>query len=187
MAHRFNPEKASKLTSPKRKELIPQETVIRLLDIKSNDVIADLGAGNGYFTIPMAKSTNKEIFAIDIEPKMLQLLDENATSEGINNITYLHGSLEEIPIENESIDKTLIAFVMHEITNIVVVIEQLNRIMKPDGKILILEWDTVQSEMGPPLGHRIGSNELKLYFEQCGLQVSVEQINDQIYGLLIKK
>jgi 2-polyprenyl-3-methyl-5-hydroxy-6-metoxy-1,4-benzoquinol methylase len=83
MGHRFNPEKASKLLDPKRKQLISVETVIRLLEIKDNDVIADLGAGNGYFSIPMAKSTDMEIYAIDIEPKMLQFLQDYADSEDV--------------------------------------------------------------------------------------------------------
>ncbi|MDF2947476.1 MAG: SAM-dependent methyltransferase [Bacillales bacterium] len=187
MGHRFNPENASKLMNPKRMELIPPNTVTELLELNSSDEVSDLGAGNGYFTIPLAKSTQQTVYAIDIEPKMLDLLKENAIKENITNITYLHGSLEEIPLEDESVDKILIAFVMHEIPNITKAVSELKRIMKSYSKILVLEWDTVQSEMGPPLNHRIGANELKLYFEQCGLQVKVEQVNEQIYGLLMSK
>ncbi len=53
--HRFHHSKAEKLLNPKRRELIAPEEVVSLLHISERDVVADLGAGNGYFTVPIAK------------------------------------------------------------------------------------------------------------------------------------
>lgn len=185
MGHRFNPEKAGKLLDPTRQEIISPETVMNLLELKSDDTIADLGAGNGYFTVPMAHKTNKEVFAVDIEPKMLNLLKEHAEQEKASNIIYLEGNLEEIPLENESADKALIAFVTHEVPDIVKMMEELKRVIKPAGKILILEWDVVDSKMGPPIHERIPSDQLKKQFEENGLHGEVHQINEQVYALLL--
>ena len=185
MGHRFNPDKAGKLLNPKRRELITPDTVLSLLEIKSSDTIADLGAGNGYFTVPMAHKTEKQVFAVDIEPKMLSLLKEHAANENATNIVYLEGNLEEIPLENQSSDKALIAFVSHEVPHLDKMIEELKRIMKPSGKILILEWDVIESESGPPLHERIPSAELKKVFEANGLHGDVHQINEQVYALLL--
>ncbi|XJZ28904.1 class I SAM-dependent methyltransferase [Bacillota bacterium Lsc_1132] len=185
VGHRFNPEKAGKLLDPKRREIISPNTVIKLLDIQSTDTIADLGAGNGYFTVPMAHTTEKEVFAVDIEPKMLALLKEHAANEHASNIVYLEGNLEEIPLENQSADKALIAFVTHEVPNVVKMIGELKRVMKPSGKILILEWDVVNSESGPPIHERIPSEQLKKEFEENGLHGEVHQMNEQVYALLL--
>jgi ubiquinone/menaquinone biosynthesis C-methylase UbiE len=187
MGHRFNPKKASKLLDPKRKELIQPETVIRLLEIKENEIIADLGAGNGYFSVPIAKKVIGELYAVDIEPKMLKLLKEQADSEAVKNIVYVEGNLEDIPLENESIDKILIAFVTHEIPNLKKAIQEFKRILKPNGKLLVLEWDTVQSEIGPPLSERIPSEDLKNQFEQDRFKGRFEQINEQMYALVFNK
>ncbi len=185
MGHRFNPDKAGKLLDPKRREIITPDTVINLLEIQSTDTIADLGAGNGYFTVPMAHKTEKQVFAVDIEAKMLALLKDHAANENATNIVYLEGNLEEIPLENQSADKALIAFVTHEVPHVDKMIVELKRVMKPSGKILILEWDVVESESGPPLHERIPSAELKRVFETNGLHGDVHQINKQVYGLLL--
>lgn len=185
MGHRFNPDKAGKLLDPKRQEMISPDTVINLLDIKTTDTIADLGAGNGYFTVPMAKKTNQDVYAVDIEPKMLALLKDHAEKENASNIIYLEGNLEEIPLENHSAEKALIAFVTHEVPDRKKMIGDLKRVIKPSGKILILEWDVVESESGPPLHERIPSSQLLKEFADNGLKGEVHQVNEQIYALLL--
>ncbi len=183
--HRFNPAKANKLIDPKRKEWITPEEAIRLLDIQDDDTITDLGAGNGYFTLPMALKTNKEVIAVDIEPQMLDLLLHRAKEQGLENIQYVESNLENIQIENDRTDKILVAFVIHEVKDIGKAMEEMKRIKKKDGKILILEWQPVEAEMGPPLHERIPPEELKVKIEDAGLSVSVHHLNEQVYGLVI--
>lgn len=57
--HRFNPDKADKLLDRKRRELVPPEQVIKELNVNQENVIADLGAGNGFFTLPFIGKSNK--------------------------------------------------------------------------------------------------------------------------------
>nr|WP_156289463.1 methyltransferase domain-containing protein [Oceanobacillus salinisoli] len=84
---RFNPEKASKLLDPSRKKIIDPLEVIKMIGLSREDTVADLGAGNGYFSIPIAEYTNQTVYAVDIEPKMFHSLQENAKALGIKNIT----------------------------------------------------------------------------------------------------
>ncbi len=72
---RFNPDRAHVLASSDRKKRLPPEEVIDHLDIRSSDIIADLGAGTGFFTIPIAKQAQR-IQAVDIEPRMLEMLKQ---------------------------------------------------------------------------------------------------------------
>jgi ubiquinone/menaquinone biosynthesis C-methylase UbiE len=73
---RFDPSKAQVLFSEERRTLLPVEAVVQHLELVPEDVVADLGAGSGYFTIPMAKQVKGPVYAVDIEPKMLALLKE---------------------------------------------------------------------------------------------------------------
>lgn len=63
--HRFRPEKAGKLLDPKRKNIVSPEQVMDVLEIKLGDIVADLGAGNGYFTVPIAQKTKAPVYAIE--------------------------------------------------------------------------------------------------------------------------
>lgn len=183
--HVFNPDKAGKLLDPKRKEQLPPEKVLDLFDLKAGDTVADLGAGNGFFTIPMAKRTGQTVYAVDIEPKMLAGLKEHAERESVNNIDYIVGSLAETTLKEHSMTHVFSSFVMHEVPNLEAVFKELKRILTEDGKGLILDWEAVESESGPPLEVRIPSQKLKTSFEDFGFKTELHKINETVYALLI--
>ncbi|PLR82194.1 SAM-dependent methyltransferase [Bacillus canaveralius] len=183
--HRFNPEKADKLLDTKRKELIDPEQVISLLGLRKNDAVADLGAGNGYFTIPLAKETNDVVYAVDIEPKMLELLKERASKENLKNIQFIESDLENINLKERSVSKAVVAFVMHEIPNMEKALGEFKRILKPNGTLLILEWEAVKTEAGPPLHERIASGDMEQFLWKNGLKSSAVSLNEAIYAVAI--
>ncbi len=186
-SHVFNPEKAGMLLDPKRKEKLPPDQILDLLDLKQGDVAADLGAGNGFFTIPMAKRTTQTVYAVDIEPKMLEGLKEHAKREQVETIEYVTGSLAETTLKNHSITKLFSSFVMHEVPDLKDVFEEMDRILVDGGKGLILDWEAVESESGPPLHVRIPSNQLKKEFEAYGFKTQLDRIREEVYALIITK
>lgn len=169
---RFNPEMANKLMSVDRKKVLPPGKLIAYLDIRPSDRIADLGAGNGYFAIPMAKKA-KAVFAVDIEPKMLRMLKENANQEQLNNILYIESDLDKIQLDDDSVNKVMISLVLHEVPNIDQTLREIKRILKRGGQMLIIEWEGVQTESGPPLRHRISSSEITDILERNGFEAEV--------------
>lgn len=183
--HRFKPEKAEKLLDPKRQELIPPDIVIETLDIQKSDMVADLGAGNGYFTLPLAKQTNETVYAVDIEPRMLDLLKERADKEKLQNIQYIESNLENIQLKDNSVDKAVIAFVMHEIPNMEKAISEFKRILKLDGRLVIVEWEATESEIGPPLHERISSKDMHQFLLENGIHSKSIQLNEAMYILSI--
>jgi len=183
--HLFNSEKAGRLLDPKRKEYIAPEQVMSLLKINKNDVIADLGAGNGYFTVPIAKETTTNVYAIDVQDDMLQLLKKHARHEKVDNIEYILGDVEETSLPSQSVDKGIMAFVYHEVANPDAVLREIQRILKPDGKFLIVEWEAVESEIGPPLNERIPSKKLLEYINTRFKQTDLISFHSSVYGILI--
>lgn len=184
--HRFNPEKAEKLLAPNRRELIDLEKAMLLLNIQDADTVADFGSGNGFFTLPFAKATNEAVYAVDIEPKMLELLKERAEQEGIRNIQYIESNLEEIKLDDCLVNKAIIAFVMHEIPNMEKALNEFKRIMKRNGRFLILDWEAVESEIGPPLHHRISSSDMQLFLSKNGLKSEVTLLHESIYAIIVE-
>ncbi|MGX1899749.1 class I SAM-dependent methyltransferase [Thermolongibacillus altinsuensis] len=183
--HRFKPEKASKLLDPKRYELLQPEKMVREFGIQKEDMVADLGAGNGFFTLPMALYA-KKVFAVDIEPKMLELLKERASEQGIENIELIESDLDHIRLEDDSVDKALAAFVLHEVPNLERTLTEIKRILKPNGTLLIIEWEAVESEMGPPIHERIASDVLAAKAKEHGFTVEMIHPHPSFYVLVAK-
>ncbi|MCM3716675.1 class I SAM-dependent methyltransferase [Alkalihalobacillus oceani] len=181
---RFNPNDADKLMSTKRKELIPPNMVIEMLDLNMKDTVADLGAGNGYFTLPIAKGVKKTVYAVDIEPKMLEMLKVNAVEEQIDNINYVVSDIENIQLD--LVNKALITFVIHEVPNLDKALCEIKRILKPGGQLLLLEWEAVETEMGPPLHERIPSQKLGELLRGNGFDIEVTHLNPAIYAIEAK-
>lgn len=182
MGHRFKPENVQKLHDPKREKLLPAAEIIRNFGIDRGDRVADLGAGSGYFTIPIAKVTGLDVYAVDIEPKMLDVLKQRAMTANVHNIRYIVSDLENIPLENDAVDKLIAAFVLHEVGNLSNALHEIKRILKPGGKCLVLEWEAVETEMGPPLSERIPSAKLAATLRRHGFDTELYHPHEAYYS-----
>ncbi|WP_052475845.1 class I SAM-dependent methyltransferase [Cohnella kolymensis] len=111
---RFNPEHLAKLDNPERRAMLPPEPLIAKLGVKGEVAVLDLGAGTGYFTLPIAQITDGTVYALDVEPKMLETIKNKAEEKGMENIRYVEGTLEQIPMEDATIDRVVASLVLHE-------------------------------------------------------------------------
>lgn len=89
--------------------------MIEYLNVQANDRIAGLGAETGFFTLPVAKRVKEKYIVLDIEPKMLKLLKENAESEQSKNITYIQSDLDDLELVGAQVNKVIISHVLHEV------------------------------------------------------------------------
>jgi len=183
--HRFNPEKADLLLDPRRREKLPPEEILALLEIEKGDIIADLGSGNGYFTVPIAEKTGTTVYAVDIEPKMLDSLMDHAAKADVKNIQPVTSDLAQIKLPNHSVDKIFSSMVMHEISSLNAVIGEIKRIVRPNAKLLILDWEAIEMKAGPPLKVRIPSEKLKAIFEAHHFRVEKRMINSGVYAFVM--
>lgn len=183
---RFNPNKTELLYSEDRRAMLPVEGVIQYSNLSIEDTVADLGTGNGYFTLPVAKKIERQVYTVDIEPKMLTMLKELAEKEEVGNIRYIESDLENIQLNDRSVDKVMAAFVIHEVTDPAKALREIKRILKPDGKFLLIEWKTVETEIGPPLADKISSQDMVVLLEQNGFVTEIIQLNERNYGIIAK-
>jgi len=180
---RFNPEKAQKLLSEERKERMNPERLMDELNLEEGEVTADLGAGNGFFTLPFAKRTNSSVYAVDIEPKMLDMLKKQADQEQLDNIHYVVSDLENIDVADQSVTKVMVSFVIHEVGNVKRVLDEIKRITRPGGEVMFIEWEAVDTESGPPLDHRISSGALMETLNENGFSTDFISISPENYAV----
>lgn len=180
---RMDPARADVLFSEERKALLPPDSVIDQLAIRPADRVLELGAGNGYFTIPLAKRMPEAVIAVDIQPEMIALLKQQAEKEGLKNIEYVESSLEEIPLGPNTADKIFAAFSIHEADNLSQAVREMKRILKPAGQLLIVEWEAVTTENGPPFLGKIPIEEIVPVLQLNGFDVTVRRLNPVHYAI----
>lgn len=185
---RFDPTKMSKLDNPERRKALPPEELLKMIQIGDQDSVLDLGAGTGYFAIPAAQMTRGTIYALDVEPQMLTFIEERVEEQGIRNINLVEGVIEEIPLADESVNHVLASFVLHEVEPLSKGLEEIHRVLKKGGSCFCLEWEKKPMEQGPPLNHRIHSEEMEKAFKKTGFTIAKQSFpTDSHYVIIATK
>ena len=188
MEKRFNPELLHKLDNPERRAVLPPDKLLDMLHIQNGHTVVDLGAGAGYFTIPAAGMTKSTVYAVDVQPKMLEHLQERAMSAGHMHIEYVEGDLEQIPLPDCIADHVIVSMVLHEVESLSQTLQEIDRVMKPGANLLIIEWQKKHSEQGPRLHHRIDPTEMAAALEKQGLHVDTQSYpSEQLYLMIASK
>ena len=185
----FKPENMHKLDSDKRRKLVPPGAVLDLMDLHPGVTLLDVGAGIGYFTIPAAARLGEggKVIAADISREMLDELTRRTRAAGAAVETVLCGA-DSVPLADATADMILLAFVLHEVDDKTAYLREMARLMKSSGALTIVEWDTVESPMGPPLQERIGRRELGSLIDAAGLAPLKEaRVNEYQYACIVKK
>ncbi len=151
---KFPTEEWQHLVSPERETWQNPKELVNATNPDKEEVWADLGCGPGYFTLPLAERV-KKVYAIDYEERMLDLCRYRAESMGLKNIEYVLCTEEKIPLPSEEVNVSLLANLLHELVNPEAFLEEVRRITKHGGKIILIDWQPVPSPAGPPLEKRI--------------------------------
>ena len=127
-----------------RSEREQEENVSKLIQnmrIKSDDIIADIGAGSGYHTFriaPLAK--NGFVYAVDIQTEMLMTIEKNKEFSKIKNIETILGTEKSVQLPKNSVDKILMVDVYHEFSFPVEMINSMKNALKPNGQLFLIEY-----------------------------------------------
>ncbi|MGA7560511.1 MAG: methyltransferase domain-containing protein [Terriglobales bacterium] len=160
----FKPQNAHKLDDPERQVWLPVVDVIRAIAIRPGMHVADVGAGTGYFAIPMAQAVgpNGKVYAIDLQPEMLSLLREKIKQlDATRNIDLAQGEASRTTLASKCADVVLIANVWHELDDHEAALQEAARILVPSGTLALLDWrPDKNSPPGPPSDHRVSASDV---------------------------
>jgi ubiquinone/menaquinone biosynthesis C-methylase UbiE len=149
--------------------------VLSKLGIETNQSLADIGSGNGYFTLPAAELVDPaSVYAVDIDVDLLDELRENATKAGLSNITCLEGDARELSsVLPERVNIILISNTFHGIEEPTVFAEQVYHSLTADGRLIIVNWHDRPREETPIAGVPRGPpQELRLTPEETQERLS---------------
>ena len=119
---------------------------VEMIDIKSNDVILDVGSGSGDIADEIIKRNLPTIlYLLDLNKEMLEEGKKKLKNE--KNINYLVGNAEKLNFENNFFDKYVISFCLRNVTNHILSIKEAFRVLKPGGKYCCLEFSTPKSSL----------------------------------------
>jgi len=142
---------------------MPPDEVIARVDLKPGMVVADIGAGTGFFALPFARAVGPagKVWAVDLQPAMLKILEEKLRQEGApDNIGLREGRAANTGLQGGSCDLAFLGNLWHELDDPPTVLAELRRILRPGGRVAILDWRTgVPYPPGPPPEHRIAPSE----------------------------
>ncbi|MDG2140082.1 MAG: methyltransferase domain-containing protein [Gammaproteobacteria bacterium] len=137
MGHRA----AGWLNRPERiREEMPDEVVANM-DLEPNHVVADIGAGSGYFSFRIADHVPLgKVLAVDIQPEMLQLIERQKDEQNVSNIDGILGEIDDPNLELNSIDAAIMVDAYHEFSHPYEMIDGIYEALKPGGRIFLLEY-----------------------------------------------
>jgi ubiquinone/menaquinone biosynthesis C-methylase UbiE len=172
---RFDAKNARRLDDPERKQWSPPEELIDRLPLSPGQTAADIGAGTGYFALPLARRLGSagELFAVDVQPEMLSVLQEKIGAAQEQAMIHLvPGKAEATSLAKESVDLALLANVWHELDSPEETAREMARIVRPQGYVAVLDWRLgVPQPPGPPLEHRVAMEAIQAVLEEKGWHV----------------
>jgi len=120
---------------------------IRQLNIDKNSIILDVACGTGDISFEIEKKFSANVTGIDISPKMIEIARKKAEKKNINKIDFIIGDAEDLPIKTNSIDNITISYGFRNISNYEKALAEFYRVLKPEGKLGILEFSTPNSKI----------------------------------------
>jgi ubiquinone/menaquinone biosynthesis C-methylase UbiE len=145
------------------------------LRIGEASVVADLGAGGGWFTVRLARRVgpNGRVYAEDIQHQMIESINRRVEREGLQRrvITKL-GTASDPGLPEGALDAVLIVDAYHEMQQPVALLRNLARSLKPDGRIGIVDFTSEGSGPGPPLDERVDPQRVIKDAEEAGLRLT---------------
>jgi SAM-dependent methyltransferase len=147
--------------------------VIQALKLAPDAVVADIGAGTGYFAVRLAHMTPQgRVYAVDTEPDMVKYLGERAQKSGAKNLVPVQGAPADPKLPGK-VDLVLMVDVYHHIDQRAAYFRKLAGSLKPGGAVAIIDF-TKESPVGPPPAARIAAGEVKAEMTAAGYALATE-------------
>lgn len=154
--------------SDREKEEAPSKA-IALLELAPGTVIADIGAGSGYYSYRIAPLIPEgKVIAVDIQPEMLRYLRFESKRLGITNVEPHLGAIDDIKLPANTLDAALMVDAYHEFSHPAEMLQSLHTALKPGGKIYLLEYRAEDPDVPIKPLHKMSEAQARKEFEALG-------------------
>ena len=129
------------LERPEREREEAPERLVEALGLRAGDVVADIGAGTGYFSFRMAsRLTSGRVLAVDIQPEMLAIIEARRRREGVANVEPIRGTPLDPNLPEAGVDVVLIVDADHEFSHPLEMTQAIRRALRPGGRLVLVEY-----------------------------------------------
>ncbi len=147
------------------------DLTVQKLDLQPDDIVADIGAGTGYFSFPMAQQVPEgKIYAVDIQPEMLAEIALLKEKRNVTNIETVLGTEENPNLPTASIDLALMVDAYHEFAYPREMMENIVQALKPGGRVVLLEYRQENPMIMIKYLHKMTQRQVKKELKAVGLK-----------------
>jgi SAM-dependent methyltransferase len=159
------------LERPDREREERTDLLLQNLALKATDHVADLGAGTGYFSFPIAQQVGTgKVLAVDIEPEMLRLVEQRKLVDGVHNIDTVLANERSPNIPNASVDVVLLVDAYHEFSYPREVMAGVVKGLKPGGRVVLVEYRGEDRSVPIKLLHKMTQRQAIKEMSAVGLR-----------------
>lgn len=170
-SHIFDPAHISVLESEDRKMWQNSNEILGAVELKPSWIALDLGCGGGYFTVPLSQKV-KKVIAVDVQKEMLNFLKDKIKRLQIKNVELRLSRPDLIPAEDHSVDFLMSVNTLHEFDSKDKMVEEIKRVVKRAGAVLIVDFKKEDTGFGPPVSIRVAKAKAVELFEKEGFKLS---------------
>lgn len=169
----MGPGGADWLVRPEREEEEEPDKALAALEIHQGAVVADIGAGVGYFAWRLANIVGPtgRVYANDIQPEMIRQLKKNMEDRGLKNVEPVLGRIDDPRLPKGVIDLALLVDVYHEFSEPQKMLDRIREALKPDGRLVLLEYRKEDPKVPIRPEHKMSVAEVKAEVEPEGYKL----------------
>lgn len=145
--------------------------VIPYLELKKGQRVADLGAGGGYFSFKLSKAVGDSgiVYAVDVDPESIRYIEAGIKERGIRNVKTVLAGYDDSKLEPRSVDLIFMRDAYHDFQNRVEYFARLRKVLKPGGRIAIIDYDPAKLNIIRKLhGHDLDEKVIIEEMRQAG-------------------
>ena len=164
------------LDDPKRDAYQKPQEVLTALDIKPGEIIADIGAGSGYFTFRLARHVSERgtVYAVDVSPDMVLHINRAIRDLKVTNVFSILAEPDDPLLPVTSVDRFFFSDSWHHIENQTKYLSLMKKMLKPNGEVVMIDFDKKETPVGPPLEMRIAREDLIKQMTSNGFRLAKE-------------
>lgn len=164
------------LEDPQRDAYQKPHEVVTALDLKDGEVIADVGAGAGYFSLRFANHVGERgrVYAVDISPDMIRHLNRRIRDLNLRNVVTVLAEPDDPLLPDGSIDRFFLCNTWHHIDGQSRYLALMKRILKPGGQVVMIDFQKKELPVGPPVEMKIAREDLIRQMETNGFRLVKE-------------
>jgi arsenite methyltransferase len=164
------------LEDPKRDTYQKPHEVLAALNIKPGEVIADIGAGSGYFTFRLSHfvGAKGKVYAVDVSPDMIKHINRRIREAKTSNIISILADIDDPLLPDRSVNRFFICDVWHHVENQSKYLSLMKKMLKLGGEVVMIDFHKKELPVGPPPQIKIAREDLIKQMETNGFRLKKE-------------